>query len=798
VKISLGWLRDYVDVDLGGPELARRLSESLAETEFLGAAGAGVDGIVAARVVTAEPHPEADKLAVCVVDWGHGSSTVVCGAPNVRAGMMAVLAPPGATIAGGRTLAEQVIRGRRSHGMLVSATELGLEEASEGLIELPPDVEPGSDARALLGIGDAILDIDVQPNRPDCWGVLGIAREVAAILGVELRRPGSEVDEAPERAESMAAVELDDPEGCPRYIARVVSGLSIGPSPLWLQTRLRSVGQRSISNVVDITNFVMLEYGHPIHAFDYDRLETKRIVVRRARAGESMTTLDGEERKLDPSHLLICDGEAPIALAGIMGGGETEVSEGTKNVLLECAWFDPVVIRRGALSLGLQTEASTRFEHGVDVETMGEVAARACSLMSSFAGGSVAGGSVDVGARSRPSRSVVLRPRKVREMLTDDLTDGLIVEHLSRLGFEVRPAGGEEAALDVAVPSHRLDIDAEADLIEEAGRIYGFDRVAAEVPYHAIETTADADFAARGFVRDAMVALGFVEIVATAFASPRALERMAPDTGTAGAIELANPVNKEYPFLRSSMIPGILDVVRRNANVGERDLRIFEIGKVFARSEGGYAERWTLAGALTGRAERRSWDGSAREIDFYDGKGVLWALAEALEVDSPETACYDGPMLDSRSGSRLRLKGRDAGVYGMLSRNTLEAWELAAPVFVFELDLDLLSSLCKTIGDYAPLPRFPKVRRDIALVVDEAVAAGDIWKVITDSGESLLTDVEVFDVFRGAQIGAGKKSIGFSLTYMSRDRTLTDAEVDEAHSRVVDRLVARFEAALRE
>lgn len=798
MKVSLSWLKDYVDFDLDGPTLAERLSESLAETEFLGAVGEGVDGIVAARVVTSEPHPDADTLSVCVVDWGGGSSTVVCGASNVRAGITAVLAPPGATIADHRTLSAQTIRGRRSHGMLVSAMELGLEEASEGIIELDEGTEPGADVGPLLGIGDAIIDVDVQPNRSDCLGVLGVAREVAAIVGAEFKGPAVSLQEGSERAEDLAAVRLDDPEGCPRYMARVITDLAIGPSPLWLQTRLRSVGQRSISNVVDITNFVMLEYGQPIHAFDYDRLEAKEIVVRRARAGEILVTLDGEERKLGAHHLLICDGERPVALAGIMGGGETEVSETTRNVLLECAWFDPVVIRRGALDLGLQTDASMRFEHGVDVEAMGEVAARACSLMSTLAGGRVASGSVDVGVRSRPPRSVALRPRKVREMLTDELSDELIVEHLKRLGFQVREVGGGEKALDVSVPARRLDIEIEADLIEEVARIHGYDRIAPEVPYHAIEATADRDLVARGSVRDAMVGLGFIEVVTTAFVSPEALARLAPDTGTTGAIELTNPVNKACPFLRTSMIPGILDVVRRNVNAGERDLRIFEIGKVFSVGGDGFDERWALAGVLTGRAGRRSWDAEAREIDFYDGKGALWTLTEALKVDSPEAACYDGPMLDGRSGSRLRVSDRDAGVFGMLSREVLDAWELTAPVFVFDLDLDLISSLCKTIGDYVPLARFPRVRRDIALVVDESVPAGDVQKEIVGAGGEFLADVEVFDVFRGEQIGPGKKSIGFALTYLSTERTLTDAEVDEAHRRVVDRLVTTFGASLRE
>lgn len=797
MKVSLNWLREYVSFDLDGPALAERLSESFAETEFLGVTGEGVEGVVAGRVVTVEEHPDADALSVCVVDWGGGSSTVVCGAPNVRAGMTAAFAPPGATIAGGRRLGEVTIRGRRSQGMLVSSAELGLEEASEGLLELPSDIEPGADVGPLLGLGDAVINVDVQPNRGDCLGVLGVAREVAAVLGSEARRPAFTLAEEGERALDLASVRVEDPEGCPRYIARVISGLAVGPSPPWLKTRLWSVGQRSISNVVDVTNFVMLEYGQPIHAFDLDRLGGGEIVVRRAREGEVLTTLDGEERKLGARHLLICDGERPIALAGIMGGVETEVSGSTQNVLLECAWFDPVVIRRGATDLGLRTEASMRFERGVDVEAMGEVAARACSLMSSLAGGRVAGGSVDVGTRSRPPRSVILRPRKVREMLTDRLTDELIVSHLARLGFEARDADGEERAFDVSVPPHRLDVEAEADLIEEVARIHGYDKIAPEVPYHSIEAAPDGEPAARGVVRDSMVGLGMTEVVTTAFLSARALEQLDGARGAVGAIELANPVNKACPLLRPSVLPGILDIVRRNANVGERDLRIFEIGKVFSKNRGGLGERWALGGALTGRALRARWDMGGRDIDFYDGKGIIWALAEALKVDSLEVACYDGAMLDGQAGSRLLLGGGDAGVFGMLSRHVLDAWEIPAPVFAFELDLDLLANVCRTVGTYAPVPRYPCVRRDIALVLDEAVPAGDVLGAIADAGERLLRDVEVFDVFRGEQIEAGKKSIGFALTYMSTERTLTDAEVDEAHRRIVERLVREFAASLR-
>jgi phenylalanyl-tRNA synthetase beta chain len=795
MKVSLKWLKDYVDFDLAAADLARRLTEQLTETEVLETASTEVRGVVAAKVVTVDPHPDADKLSVCVVDWGEGSSTVVCGAPNVRAGMVSALAVPGAVIAGGRKIEEVTLRGRRSHGMLVSAAELGLEENSEGILEFDPATEIGSDVAGILGLDDEVLDVDEQPNRPDCLGMIGIAREVAVAVGSELRLPEIDLNEVAPGASELCSVEIEDASDCPRYIARVISDVEIGPSPAWLASRLASVGLRSISNVVDVTNFVMLEYGHPIHAFDYDTLAGHRIAVRRARKGERLTTLDGVEHELSGMHLLICDGERAIAVAGVMGGGETEVSEATTNVLLECAWFDPVIVRRGAQSLGLRTDASQRFERGVDARAMETVAARACSLMSELAAGKVARGMVDAGDWEAPPVTLSLRMEKVRSMLAPGPPKEKAAEELASLGFGVKSAA--DGLLTVEVPSFRPDVRVEADLIEEVARIDGYDKIAHEVPFQSLAITTDPARVARDGVREAMVGLGFYEIMTPSFMERDAVERLGMKPA-GEPIELDNPINKEMPLLRTTMLSSILDVVRRNANVGESDLRVFEIGKVFMGPPKAHSERWMLAGAVAGTAGRPGWDREARSVDFYDGKGVLWALAEALEVDSPRLSCYDCPVFERGHAAELLLGDRGVGSFGMLSREVAERWDLPQQVFVFELDLDALVELCVPTGTFDAPPKYPKSRRDLALVVDEGTAAGAIVEAIGELGERLLTDVQVFDMYRGDQLPAGKKSLGFSLTYMSRERTLTDTEVDEAQGRIVTHLVERFGASLRE
>jgi phenylalanyl-tRNA synthetase beta chain len=792
--VSLNWLKRYVDFDLNATELALRLTDSLTEAEAVPPPWSGVAGVVAAKVVTAEPHPDADKLKVCVVDWGGGSSTVVCGAPNARSGMTSVLAPPGAVIAQGHKIGEAKIRGRRSHGMLVSAQELGLEESSEGILELD-GVEPGGDVTSLLGLDDEIIDLDVQPNRPDCLGVIGVAREVAAITGSEFRLPDLDTSEEGPAASELCAVEIEDLVGCPRYIARVISDVKMGPSPAWLQAALRSVGSRSISNIVDITNFVMLEWGHPIHAFDYDRLADHKIVVKRALEGEKMVTLDGVEHDLNAEHLLICDGREAVALAGIMGGLDSEVTEDTRNILLEVAWFDPKVVRRGARALGVRTDASQRFEHGVDPHAMAAVAARACSLMASLAGGRVAPGMVDAGSAGEGDISVSLDVGKVTSMLGADVGRDETVGALRSFGFGV--GDGEGGRLSVDIPSHRSDIAVEADLIEEVLRSRGYEGVAPVVPFHSIDAPPDEGVSARNRVLDAMVGLGFYEVKTTCFMRPGAIERLGGSEVWGEPIELSNPVNKEMPLMRTAVLPSLLDVVRRNRNVGERDLRLFEIGKVFRQEGGEPHESWVLAGAMIGSAGRHVWGSEPRPVDFFDGKGVLWGLAEALDIDTPSVACYDGDLLEDGACARLRVGDDQLGLFGMLSRKVQAEWELADGAFVFELDLDGLCGLLRASGVYEELSRYPKSRRDVALVLDESVAAGEVLAAVGSRQEPLLTDVQVFDVYRGEQLPAGRKSVAFGMTYMHRERTLTDAEVDEAHARIVEHLTKTFDAALR-
>jgi phenylalanyl-tRNA synthetase beta chain len=794
MKVSLNWLREYVDFDMSAVELARRLTETLTEAVPVRADAADVTGVVVAKVVTVDRHPGAESLSVCVVDWGSGSGTVVCGAPNVRAGLVTGLALPGAVIGGGRVIGEETIRGRRSFGMLVSAAELALEDTSAGLLELSPECDLGADVRAVLGPDADAIEVDVQPNRPDCTSIFGIAREVAAITGAPLRQPRFTLTEGRTAAGKLAAVEVQTDADCPRYIARVITGITVGPSPAWLVGRLESVGQRSINNVVDATNFVMLELGHPVHAFDLDRLEGKRIVVRRARAGEALVTLDGVTRTLAASHLVIADAARPVALAGVMGGAGSEVTQETTSVLLECAWFDPVVVRRGARSLGIRTEASWRFERGVDPAAMDRVAARVCALIAELAGGETASGTIDVGSAPPGPVTVGLRLASVERVLGEGVGASEVVAHLAALGFGVRRSGD---ALSVSVPTHRKDIEVEADLIEEVARAHGYDKVALEVPFHGLSTRYETRDPREKQVRDAMVALGFHEVLTSSFAGPAELERVGADASQAPL--LTNPINRERPLLRPTALPALLDVLLTNVSVGEKDLRIFEIAKVFARSEGRPEERWVLAGAMTGRASCPSWDLEPRPVDFFDGKGALWALAEALGVDSPGLRCYDGaPLLDSAAGARLLAAGRDAGPFGMVSRRVLEAWGIEDPVFAFELELDALARAGTLMGTYERLPKYPRVRRDIALIVDEGTPAAALLDLVRGHGEALVQSVDVFDVYRGAQLPPGKKSLGLSVTYMSRERTLTDAEVDEAHGGIVRVLLAQLGATLRQ
>lgn len=792
MKVSLNWLRDYVEFDESARELSSRLTVTLTETEPVPSAAAGVDGLVVARVVTVDAHPEADKLKVCVVDWDGGASSVVCGAPNVAPGMLTVLARPGAILAGGLKIEARKLRGVRSDGMLVSYAELGLEESSAGIIELD-ERSRGKSVAELLGLDDEVIDVDVQSNRPDCMGVVGIAREVAAAVGSPLTLPEPSLTEGETPTSELVRVRIEDPAGCPRYMARVVRGVRVGPSPMWLQNRLRSVGVRSISNIVDATNYVMLEYGHPIHAFDYDTVEGPEIVIRRAESGERITTLDGVERGLTPDHLLICDASRPIGIAGTMGGEETEVSDSTRDLIIECAWFDPAVVRRGAKLLGLRTEASQRFERGIDPEAMDRIVERVCALIAETAGGEVARGSLDVGQQEAFVRTIEVDVERVNAMIGPGIDTAEIARRLEPLGFAVGEAG---ATVSVAVPTWRPDVQEEADLIEEVARARGYDTIEARLPYHSLSVSGGRERAAREDARNAMVRAGFREILTTAFMREESHERLGGAPGGRKPVRLTNPINREAPLMRTSLLPGILDVVRRNRNIGERDLRLFEIGKVYDEA-GAPGEEWVVAGALSGTAVVPGWDTRPRNVDFFDAKGVVGALSEALKVDSLDAGCYDGPTYDEGASLRLLLGNEDVGAVGAVSDRVRDAWDLQDDVFVFEIRLEPLLAAWTGMGRYERPPRYPKSRRDVALVVSRGVRAGDVVAAIEGVSEPLLSGTEIFDVYEGKQLPEDKKSIGIALTYMSRERTLTDEEVDAAHARIVKMLTEGFEATLR-
>lgn len=795
--INLSWLGDYVQSGMDAAQLAKRLTEMLAETVVVQSDTAAVRGVVSARVVSLEPHPEADRLKICGVDWGMGSATVVCGAENVRTDLVSALALPGATIAGGVVVSEEDVRGVKSCGMLVSGAEIGLNDSSMGILEFADETDLGRDVKELVGLDDELIDLDVFPNRPDCMGLIGVAREVAAISGAELIFPDSSVLEGEQNTGDLVRVRIDDPAACPRYVARVVRGTVVRESPPWLKARLLAAGVRSVNNVVDVTNYVMFEYGQPIHAFDYDKLTAREIVVRRARRGEAIVTLDGESRILEGGQLLILDGDVPVALAGVMGGLETEVSEATRNVLIECACFDPVVVRRGAKRLGLRTEASQRFERGVDPEILDRVAARACRLISELGGGEVGRGSVDAFPGKTADRTVDVRLSRARSLLGSDLDANAASSLLTDRGFAVRAKAADDT-LSVTVPSFRRDIELEADVIEELARAYGYGRIEPVLPYHQLTVAGDRERVGRSEIREAMVALGFVEVMTSSFAGPAVVARSAAEQAALTAVELANPINKKAPFLRTSVLASLMDAVRRNLSVGEKDLRLFEVGKIYYREGTGPSEQWVLSGVMSGAADRPAWDRSPRIVDFFDGKGMIWSLAEALNIDNPQTSCYHGELLDRGASARLSVGGVDIGSFGMMSAEALSAWDVSGPVFGFELDVAGLLAGRRPAGLFEELPRYPSVGRDVALVVDAETAGGRVLGEISRLDEALVERVEIFDVYQGKQLADGKKSLGFSLTYRSRERTLTDEEVDEVHGRIVDHLLKVFGATLRE
>ncbi|NPV74253.1 MAG: phenylalanine--tRNA ligase subunit beta [Pelotomaculum sp.] len=803
--VSYKWLQEFVDIDISPFELAERLTLAGIAVEAVTEPGKDIEKVITGRIENIEPHPNADKLVIASVNTGRERLQIITAATNVRQGDVIPVAVEGARLAGGLVIKRAKLRGVESRGMMCSGQELGIDprmmpsDQAHGIMILPPGTPLGKDVKEILGLDDFILELDLTPNRGDCLSVYGVAREVAALLGRPLRPVEPAYPEMGESIEGQVRVDIEAADLCGRFVGRLIKNVRVGPSPLWMQQRLRFAGIRPISNIVDVTNYVMLELGQPMHAFDYELLEGGHIIVRRAREGEKITTLDGVERQLAPGMLCITDPSGPVAIAGVMGGQATEVTGKTASVLLESAFFNPISIRRTSKVLGLRSQASLRFEKGIDIGGCARASARAAQLIVEMGAGEAVCGSVDAYPAPVLEKKIALRPARVNYVLGVDIPKEEAGSILSRLQFKVQDAGEE---LLVTVPTHRVDVSLEIDLIEEIARLHGYNQVPGTLPYglstHGIETREQL-FTAR--IRDLLAGSGLYEVVTYSFTHPRVFDNMnlPPDSPLRNAVRIQNPLSEEHSVMRTMLLPGLLEILAGNYSRRVQNGAVFEIGRVFhSRGEQRLPEeRPVLAAAAAGRTQG-NWNTAPREMDFYYLKGVLEKLFGSIGTKAvnfrPETS---NPSFHPGRTALLEAGGLELGVLGELHPHVSERFELPEKVVAFEIDLINLLSVSGQPVRYSPLPRFPAVERDIAIIVRQGIPAADIFDTIRKAGGDLLRSVHLFDIYCGEQVPRGFQSMAFSLKFLAGDRTLTDVEVSERIEVISRTLAGKFGASLR-
>lgn len=803
MKISLNWLKDYVELP-AVDELARRLTMAGLEVEGIDRPAAALNGVVVVQILESNKHPNADRLSVTKVSRGEGTEPlqIVCGAKNYQVGDKVPLATVGTLLPGAKeAIKVSDMRGVTSNGMLCSARELGVTEDAAGLLILDPKTALGTPIAKVLGVDDVIFELNVTPNRADALSHLGIAREVATLLGTPLKKPTISLKESGAAASSLVSIRIDDSGRCWRYAARVIEGVTVKPSPQWMQDRLKSCGMRGINNLVDITNFVMLEYGQPLHAFDLDQIGGAQIIVRTAAPNEKLTTLDEKVRTLVADDLLICDAKSPLVLAGVMGGASSEVTPKTTRVLLECATFQPVTVRRSAKRHALKTESSHRFERGTDISSVPEVLDRAAALIAELGGGTVRTGRVDVYPTPQAPKQVTLRHAKISEVLGTVVPVDEATRILVALGFV--KTGGDAASTTFSVPQVRVDVSIEEDLIEEIARIRGFEAIPTTLPRGVHELHPEKPLAqVERKVRSALAGEGFDEVVNYSFVAPAELEAF---LASAGAIAVGNPLSVEQSIMRTTLFASLVPNVVRSTRHQAAGVRFYELARTYAAREGGGQgatpvafERLELGGVLWGARERlRSWTSKETESDFYDARAAVEAVAASLHIDGLVFSPVVSPWYHPRAAASISARGITLGTVGELHPRARKALDAPAGVFLFQLDVEALLQVAALVPQAKPLSKFPKVQRDLAVVVDGAMASDAVRAVILEVGQPLVEEVAVFDVYTGPQVGLGRKNLAFALTYRSTERTLTDTEVSDAHQKIVQEVTKRLGGALR-
>jgi phenylalanyl-tRNA synthetase beta chain len=797
MKVSLSWLKDYVDIKLPVAELARRLAMAGTEVKGWQVVGGSWENIFVGQIKAINPHPNADRLTLPTVDLGTSQQTVVCGAPNLKLGDKVAFARVGAKLIDGHTgeritLKAAKIRGVVSEGMVCSEKELGISESHEGIMILPADAPVGKPLADYLG--DAILDLDITPNRPDCLSVIGIAREIAALTNQKVRLPKDDYAESATTIDSQVAVEIADPDLCPRYSASLVKGIKIASSPNWIQQRLIAAGMRPINNIVDITNYVMLEYGEPLHAFDYNQIRGKKIIVRRAKRGEVMVTLDGNKRALLPEMLVIADTERAVALAGVMGGSDSEVTDNTTAIFLEAASFNPASIYQTGHSLGLPSEARLRFERGISSGVTIPALKRATQLLVEIGGGQAAKGFIDAYPGQKKTAPVKLRASESKRLLGVDFTIKQMKDTLVALGFEVKAGGSAE--LLATVPYWRSDISLEEDLIEEVARIIGYDEIPITMLSQPVPRHNPAPILKlKPQVSRILADYGFQEVITFSMMGREALAKLSPHSQPAELVSLANPMTAEQEYMRPTLRANLLSALESNLRHEEGGVRLFELGRVYLRRKNDLPnEPEILCGVATGPRFEPSWRGGKDLLDFYDAKGMVEGLFGQLGVEFSFEAGSDEGLHPFKQAAIL-VGGKRLGVVGELHPKVSDAFELSGGVYLFEVDLTALLPFTLEHKMFQPTSRFPAVVRDMALVVDGGVTNAQVQAIIR--GFPLVTDVSLFDLYSGEQLPSGKKSLAYRITYQSPEHTLTDDEVNKVQKQILDKMSKQLGATLR-
>ena len=811
MRISINWLKKYVDLKISTEEIAERLTMAGLEVESINRPGDKFENFVVGELLDLQKHPKADRLTVCKVNIGTEILQVVCGAPNVARGQKVPVARVGAVILRNQhdpegkpfTITDVKLRGVDSFGMICSQYELDAGEDKDGILVLKPEAEVGMPLARYFGLNDTLVEIGVTPNRPDALSHIGVAREVAAILNVQLMKPEVTFAESSKNIESFAKVVVEDPENCPRYTARVLFNVTVAPSPDWMQEILVSLGIRPINNIVDITNYVLMECGQPLHAFDYDKLRGGKIIVKKAQPGESFITLDHKSRILQEDTLMICDGERNVAIAGVMGGEESEISEKTRNILVESAYFNPRSIRRTAKYFGLNTDASQRFERGADPGITYWAANRAVQLIQDICGGELLRSAIDIKRGEIKEKEITLRINKTNELLGITLSAERISELLSKIEINaIRHEDRAEQGLTIffRVPTFRPDIEREIDLIEEVARVYGYGNIEPKTTssVHFSGSPVEDDYVDR--CRQQLIGCGLMEIVVNSMQNV-SISSIVSDK----YVRIANPISKGMEALRTSLVPGALEVMRDNLHHGSKNLNLFEIGKIYMIDPNGtktetisdFVEKEQILIIRTGLAQPHYWDEKPRFADIFDVKGMAYGFLQKIFLDNIKFIPYSNTTALSEGGVYIEIKGEYAGTIGTIRKDLLKRFDIEQEIVYAELEIDVLHKHEQKNKKFAALPRFPAVTRDIAVIADDSILLEQIQNEIGLSGKPLLKKAELFDIYIGDQIESGKKSYAFTLEFMSEDHTMTQIEIDDIMNKIITKLELKLNAVLR-